>query len=384
MALKRVSLAVACLFFLAARPLLPSGVGEGDFRAYWSASYLLARGENFADPARLFQVEREQTGWDENFSIIAWNPPWLLALLVPYTFMPFAQAVWWWLLTNIVVVFVSAVILWQLSTAHDLTRRRAWIAPLVAIAYSPTLVSLVTGQINLIVLAGLTGFLFFTARRQEARAGAALALTMVKPHLVYLTVPILLLDSVRRRHWRTLAGFMGLLIGLSSIVFLSRPSFVWEYGASLSSGSLFQWETPTLGGFLDVAFGWQWSKLVGLVILPLAVWLWWRYGREWDTRPLVDVTLLVSVITAPYGWSYDFVVLLVPLISVIVGAIEGKFTSVEVAAVVLILLGANTVLYYERVVSPSEVYFFWLPLLIASLYVFALTRSAKSTVLELN
>ncbi len=90
------------------------------------------------------------------------------------------------------------------------------------------------------------------------------------------------------------------------------PTFLTEYGTTVGAGRLFDYETPTLGGVLGAAVGWQQSKLIGLIVLPLAVLSWWRAGAQWDIRTLVDVTLLTSIITAPFGWSYDFVLLLVP------------------------------------------------------------------------
>lgn len=370
------------LLLIAPSPLPPT-MGKIDFRAYWSAAYLLARGENFADPAQLFRVEKEQTAWWEDHPMMTWNPPWLLAVLLPYTLVPFDRAAWLWMLTNIALVFASAVLLWQLKATPPspwqgegrggLSRYLIWIAPLVAFAYSPTLIALIAGQVNVLVLCGLALFLFFDSQKRDELTGAALALTLVKPQLVYVTAPILLLDLVRQRRWRALLGLAVALLSLSAVVFFLRPTFPFEYAVTVAGGRLFDYDTPTLGGALGAAINWQWGRLIALVVLPLAILIWSRRAR-WEARTLVDVTLLISVITAPFAWSYDFVVLLVPLLRIVGWMVAQRFAPLETCALALVLVSADALSFYQRVLTPSELYFFWIPLLIAGVYAYGASQ----------
>lgn len=353
-----------------------SRIGQLDFPAYWSASYLLAHGENFGDSVRLFQIEKTLTTWREDYPMMTWNPPWLLTLLIPYTWVSFDYAAWWWLLTNIALVFISAVVLWQTSSTNEHTHKLAFLAPLIAFAYSPTLVALIAGQVNVVVLAGLAGFLLFDSKRQYGRAGFALALTLVKIHLVYLTVPLVLLQALRQRQGRVLIGFFSTLVALSLVVFILRPTFVIEYSTAVSGGRLLDFITPTAGGILALLSGWSGIKLMGMVILPLGLWIGWRVGSV-ETNTLVDVTLLASVITAPFGWSYDFVILLVPLIHVIVCLVEGELPRVDVFTIGVIFLFADGMMFYQRMLKPGEEYFFWVPLLIAALVAWVWIRRKR-------
>jgi len=360
--------------FLTLQPPLPPRIGEIDFRAYWSASYLLRHNENFADPARLFQIEQTHTGWHEDYPMVAWNPPWLFVLLLPYALVPFARAVWLWLLTSIVLVFVSALLLWQRDATNQSARRHVWIPTLAGFVFSPTLTALIAGQVNILVLFGLAGYLFFAVRRRDGMAGALLALTTVKPQLIYVTVPILLLDSWRASRLRVLAGFAIVLVGLSIVFLVMRPMALGDSVTTIVAGRLLDWETPTLGGVLAATLGWQWAKLMGLAIMPLAVLAWWKSVGRLDTRTLVDVTLLASVITAPFGWSYDFVVLLVPLMRVIAWIVDGALRFWDALLIVLVLLASNMFAFYERVLTPSEIYFVWMPLVVAGVYTYAFLR----------
>jgi hypothetical protein len=110
-----------------------------------------------------------------------------------------------------------------------------------------------------------------------------------------------------------------------------------------------------------------------VLVLPLAVLIWSRRAR-WETRTLVDVTLLISVISAPFAWSYDFVVLLVPLLRIVGWMVDRRLTSLETVTLALVLVSAVALSFYERVLTPSELYFFWIPLLVAGVYAYCLVR----------
>lgn len=356
------------ILLLVMPPVLPPRIGQIDFPAYWSASYLLARGENFGDPARLLEIEQTLTTWPETYPMLTWNPPWLLVLLLPYTLVPFERAVWWWMLTNIALVSISAMALWKMRAVSMLARRATLWALVFAFAFSPTLTALIAGQVNILVLVGITGYLFFRQRQQYGWAGILLALTMVKPHLVYLTVPLVLYVEWQQRRWRVLGGFFGTLSALTLLVFFRRPTFLLEYATAVEGGRLFEYATPTIGGILALLLGWDGCKWIGVVILPLA--LWYAHRVKTFTVPnLVDVTLLVSVATAPFGWSYDFVVLLVPLVTILILLSEGTLRRDQVIVIGGLMLFADVLIFYQRVVSPAEFYFFWIPLAVAAFYV---------------
>ena len=70
-------------------PSIHSRLGRADFLGYWSAAYLLSQGENFSDDELMLQTQTEITNWDRGFPIKSWNPPWLLAWLLPFTIVGF-------------------------------------------------------------------------------------------------------------------------------------------------------------------------------------------------------------------------------------------------------------------------------------------------------
>src|SRR5690606_22854602 len=165
----------------------------------------------------------------EDWAVITWNPPWLLALLLPYTLVSFERATWLWLLTNITLVFTGAVLIWQTLAPPNNGQRQSYFASLIGLLFLPTMVALLMGQVNVLVFTGLAGFVFFYNRQAFFFAGLCLVLTLVKPHLVYVTIPIIFLQLLWvKRDFRAMAGLILGLVALTAVVFLLRPSFIVE------------------------------------------------------------------------------------------------------------------------------------------------------------
>jgi hypothetical protein len=347
---------------------LPANVGNGDFTAYWSAAYLLAHQENFADPDLLLKTEQELAGWTGDFTLQTWNPPWFLPLMLPYTLFPFTTAVWLWFLTNIALVFTAAILTWKACTTRPTADKTTLIAPLIAILFLPTLNAIYMGQVNTLVFFGLALMLFCQQKEHQTLAGAALVLTLVKPHLVYVTIPILLLQALSSRQWRFLVGFGSALALLTGITFLFRPSFITEYASTTAEGNLLSWATPTLGGILSTTLGWQEARLMGLIVLPLTICWWWLNRGKFSIPILVQSTLLISVMTAPFGWGYDAIVLLIPILQIAVWLVEGRYSTQSAWLFIAALVLIAALAFYQRRVMQSEVEVFWIPLAITAVY----------------
>jgi len=82
----------------------------------------------------------------------------------------------------------------------------------------------------------------------------------------------------------------------------------------------------------------------------------------------------VSLIAAPYGFSYDFVVLLAPLLSMTGWIVQRRLRAKDAVTVFVVLLAADALSFYERILFPSEVYFFWTPLVVGAVYLWGAWR----------
>jgi hypothetical protein len=198
---------------------------------------------------------------------------------------------------------------------------------------------------------------------------------MVKPHLVYLTLPIIFLKALHERRWRFFAGFAATLLFLTGITWLLRPTFLSEYAGHVGQGSLFDWMTPTVGGLIQAATGLTWVKFIGVILLPVLAYLWWTRYRSTPLITLVSVLTILSLITAPFGWSYDFIVLLVPILHMLSLAANGAVSRSDVAIILVAGLAADMAAYYQRIVIENELYFFWIPVVVGGLYGWLLQNS---------
>jgi putative effector of murein hydrolase len=109
-----------------------------------------------------------------------------------------------------------------------------------------TVTSLVFGQINFLEVLGLAWFLSLSKSNKQYLAGASLVLTTIKPHLVILTLPILLLDLLRKKEWKTLAGFAIALAFCFIILFAFYPPWIQSFLGVVTSGMSTVRETPTV------------------------------------------------------------------------------------------------------------------------------------------
>ncbi len=367
-ALKIVLLIVGASIFLAIPLQIPAKIGSIDFRPYWSSSFLLAHGQDFSDPSKLDNVERTLTGWSESYTMLAWFAPTGNLVLLPYTIFPFPRATYYWLITNVTIVFFSALLIWGNTTSP------IWIPLIATFGFSMTLLSLIFGQVNTLVMLGMALFLFFSASRRDYAMGASLILTTIKPHLLILTLPLLLIDIIRRKQWRVFAGFAGALAGCALILFYLYPAWPVSFWRLVASGMDSAREVPTLSGLFVMAGDRTWGKWIWAVGLFFAIIVWWKHGKEWDRRSLIDVSILVGMMIAPIGWSYDQIMLLFPLLRILEWVVNGSLTRKDAIVVALALIIINGITFYERIVTPSEVWFFWVPLAVAVVYAFAKQR----------
>ncbi len=204
-------------------------------------------------------------------------------------------------------------------------------------------------------------------------------LTTIKPHLVILTLPILLLDLLRRKEWRVLAGFAGGLIFCVLILFAFYPPWIQSFAGVVTSGMGNVRETPNITGLLVILGQYTLGKRVWPVAL-LGGLLWWlKSGKAWNRRTFIDISLAAGLIAAPVGWSYDQIMLLFPILSFLAWVVKCAVPQRISTMIVALLVLANLLAYLQHISRPSDVWFFWIPFFILGLYLFALNQMKKQS-----
>lgn len=351
------------------------GVGEDDFVAYWSAARLLAMGENPYDPVALRDLQRQtrpDRGQEYGRAFASWNPPWLLAILLPFGLLPFDIAVHLWVLCNIGLIAAASVLTWQMLTGPS-DRQSGPLVAAVSLGSAQALSVILLGQVVSLVLVGLVlGMVWLRGHRYKL-AGAALFLTTIKPHVTYLALLLLLLWTIRHRRWGVVWGMLAagaLSMMIVSVVF---PRWALAYLQLLSDHQpmLLQYATPTVGGLAHALWDTQLFRFAGLLLLPLAPSLVrLADSRGWLTA--MNVTLLISVPLAVYGFGYDQVVLLPAMLQMVSWLRHGELPARMARAI-----GVGCVLVYAAsfaMVIVSYRYGYWfvlIPVALAGLYALA-------------
>ncbi len=306
----RQVLLIATLVGITVAILLISGANSfssvNDFGAYWSAARQFVHGGDPYDTDAVLQIERG-LGFQLSSPLVLRNPPWVLPVIAPLGFLQFPVAQLLWFFAAAVALILSVHILWRLYMGD----KYRWLSWIMAGIFLPLAVALSIGQIGPVLLWGLSGVLHFTERGQYRRAGAAMFLLALKPHLVWLLWPVLLLYSVRRRRWQMLLSFGVVFATACLAAFLIDHSVYRQYFLLWRKISLLEELTPTGGGLLRL-----WLGSISAQFLPMAIaaiwfgYYWVRPSSIWQWRDGVPLLLLISVATTSYAWFFDQVVLL--------------------------------------------------------------------------
>ena len=306
------TLILILLFLLFSVPFeLPPESGDTDFRPYWSSTYLLRNGQDFSNPEKMDEIERVLTGWDLPFTMIAWFFPTGNLIILPFTYFTFSRASFYWLITNIVSLFISEILIWPK------TNKKVWIPLLTIFGFSMTLISLKYGQVNTMVLLGVILFLTFYKKKQGFLAGSSLILTTIKPHLVILTLPLLILELFKRKYWRILAGFVSALLVSIIFLFFLNPEWPARFLHLASYGMATVRLTPTINGLFVFTGNYFFGKWLWIIFLVGSILSLWFYRNKVDIRNLIDISLICGLIISPIGWSYDQIMLLIPILCIL-------------------------------------------------------------------
>jgi hypothetical protein len=260
----------------------------------------------------------------------------------------------------------------------------AWIA---AFAFFPTLSTLGMGQVSSLLLLGVAGFLSSASRRRDYLAGAFLALTTIKPHVLYLFWIALLWWMIAERRWRVAAGFCAALLPTLGILTLLWPQWLAGYRTAMAEPPLY-WNPPTLGGVLRLWAPNQsaWLQFLPAVVAGLSLLAYLSIKRpSLDWRTAAGPVLLASVPTAAYGWSFDQIVLLVPLLEVLRWVADERIRGARPRALVIGALGALAIaMLVQAWRVREEHFFFWGPLALAAIYLYAWLRRQPARDLNLS
>lgn len=325
----------------------PAFVKPHDFLQYWAAGRQNATGGNPYDADQLLALQRGAVR-DEDRPTFMWNPPWALALTMPFGLLPMRTGQLLWLLAQLAGVVWAAGAIWTVYGGDPRFRPLVWGG---ALLFYPVMYLVLLGQSGGWLLVGVAAFLV-AATRGPAWLAAFTALAAVKPHLFLPLWLCLALDATRSRRSASLLGW-GIAGGLGMILIATavNPAVWGEYLAAITRPEtdahrpLAGWQHPLLGYrlrlTLDPAALWV-QMLPTFAVLALVPMYWWLRRECWEWRTELPRLLFAGLIAAPYGaWEHDQLVLLVPVLAAWAAlARDGNRTRVLIAAGVFLAINA--------------------------------------------
>ena len=352
-----------------------------DYLAYWGAARLLITGGNPYDAAELLSLQAA-AGFDEARPIMLLNPPWTLALMLPFAYLPFGISKWLWLFTNIVIVGCCGIALWRY---YKLPVRLTWLGPVLSILSFPTLWGFSLGQSQAWLLFGITGFLLVQHARRDLLAGVALALLFIKPHIAYFFLICVFGWALYERRWRVLFG-SGLVLLIACLLVLCISPAVYAQYIRYIPGMPYSIRSATFSGLLNYVLGtnhpWiQYLPVMTALVASTILIIRRRVANistnhvdvknscrsTWNWYRIAPWVLLVSALTAPYGWTCDKIILL-PVIYAFL-ANWHEVPRWQIAITVIAYCGAQAVMYaVPHNTNGSDALNYFYPVLLTLLY----------------
>jgi hypothetical protein len=309
-------------------------------------------------------------------------PFYTIFLVLPLAFLPYtwAEALWLTLLQFVLIVSVIGtirVVEWRVSLGL-LSITCVW-----AILFYHSARAILLGQFAVVVFAFVVATLLALRARRDILAGLCLALTMIKPQMVILFVPLVILWAVAQRRWRVVWGAAGTMAVLCGASFIALPSWLggfmtelMRYTSYTAIGSpvwiVTHYTIPALGAPAEIILS------VALVAWAVAMW-----PRSWhaDAGPTfvwtVGVALVVTNLVALRTATTNYVVLFVPLLQIFATA-QARWkragTWVIVGVEIASLIGL-WMLFAATVVKKFEHPIMYLPLPVGLAIVLAAWRT---------
>jgi arabinofuranan 3-O-arabinosyltransferase len=293
------------------RGLWPDGTGvPSDFVGVWAAGRLVLAGH----PAAVYNwpvhklVEQSAIGHPFD-GYYGWHyPPTFLFVAVALSLLPYSIAY---------VVWAFGTFPAYLAAIRAIIGAR--VGYLLAAAFPAVLANFIVGQ-NGFLSAGLIGGALTLLERRPLLAGALLGLLTYKPHLGLL-FPVALIAS---RQWRVFIAAAVVAMAMAAGSWLAFGSECWQAFIGnishtshvfLSEGAA-DWSklqtafglTRTLGGSEPLA--WSIQAIVTLTAAG-AVAMLWRGAAQYEIKAAALGAGLM--LATPYLYTYDLVVLAVPL-----------------------------------------------------------------------
>jgi hypothetical protein len=368
-----VNLALVCLlvWFLASHEQKIRASASGrDSIAYWAAADLLLHRQNPYAAESVLALERTQ-GYAPAKPLVLRTPPWSVWMVLPLGWLDAYWAWVAWLAILIAALVISMRLSWRM---YGDAPRPSNVFLVAGYLFAPVAACLVGAQMGIVLLLGIVLFLLLE-EDHPFLAGAALLIPFAKPHIFALLWPVLAVWIVTRKRWPLVSGMAAAFFIANSIAVVFDPAIFQHYREMLQQQAIQYQFIPALSGMLRLLFfrRFFWVQFVPLGLgLLWSAWFYWKNRHVWKWREHGLALLVVSVLTTPYCWITDEVVLLPAILQSVLwlNRAQLKIRS-QLVILVFVCLDFLMLLILRAQVPPSTGIYFWSSLVWFSWYWYA-------------
>jgi hypothetical protein len=287
---------------------LRANVSKRDSICYWAAAHLLVNHHNPYDSPSVMALEQQQ-GYTDGKPLVLRTPPWSLFMVMPLAMMNAFWAWMSWVTASIAALVFGIRLCWKMF-GNDLGPPAFFL--LAGYTFAPVPACLVSGQMGILLLLGLVLFLWLESSRPFL-AGAGLIFPFAKPHLLALFWLLLLVWVIVEKKWKVAAGFATSFAVAIVLALISDPAVFQHYRQMLREAAIGSEFIPALSGVLRLLFFRTafWTQFVPVAVaVPWAIRMYVVNRSSWDWRVHGLTLMVVSILTSPYAWISDEVILL--------------------------------------------------------------------------
>ena len=277
---------------------------RADFSGYWAGGRALLLGVDPYDAERWIPATRS-FGTQTPDTAVYGYPPWVALAMTSLATLPVESAAWLWCIASIVLATAGIALLLRASPCPPAAELALGFA---VFGSQPAMTALLVGQWSPILTGALALGVIALERERIASAVPALLTTLAKPQLFLVAVPVL---ALRHRGLMLPLALAGGAIVLVATVLM--PDWIDAWTRYVPPARMTDPpRAAVLASLAGEILGPMGTPLAQLATVACVLVVALRFGFR--SPPAVATWLAVSIFVAPYSWSYDWMLFLVPLI----------------------------------------------------------------------
>jgi hypothetical protein len=334
--------------------------------AYWSETKAFLDGVNPYDTkAVLSNISEYDLSFGPKILELVWGLPFIFITTFWFGFFSFSNFLIVHLIFSTLLFIISINLLTKIYIKDD---KSYFFVFIFSFTFFPFFIATILCPVTCIYFSAFSYFVYLTNRHgllNSYLAGTMLTLTAIKPHIIYLLYLVIFLLSIRDRQYKTLLGAISSALILLMLAIAIHPNILSEYLSVLSTFPI-TYVTPTLSSILINYFDFNMSFRFLALFLAILLMSYMIFIKKikFDNM-LIALTVCVSIVSAPYLWTYDFSYLFFPAI-LLLGCQKGMNIYNQYS-----LLMANLFIW----IKPAPAFYtVWYPIFVLILVIIAIKQ----------